>query len=290
VPFDTPFSSPLRIGDWTLNPASGEMSRGEQLVRLEERPLRLLLCLAARAGEVLSMDELLGQVWPDVVVSPDSLYQAITLLRRQLGDDTRQPAYIATVPRRGYRLIAQVSAHEPAPPPQAESALPAAAKARPRPVALAALLACAVAIGLLVWQATAGVAPAAHPRAIAVLPFLDLTDDMNEEPFADGMAEELIGKLSKMPGVEVSPAASSYHFKDKRPAVAEVAKALNVAFVLDGSVRKSGSTLRVAARLTRAGDGFVIWSENYDRAWNDKLMIQEDIAGEVSKALAKSIH
>jgi transcriptional activator of cad operon len=287
VPLDSPISSLLRIGEWRVNRATGEMARGEQLVRLDDRPLRLLLCLAARPGEVFSMEELLAQVWPDVVVTPDSLYQAITLLRRQLGDDSRQPAYIATVPRRGYRLIASV---EPVGSGTPVEAVPPAPRTRPRLLAMAALLACVVSVALLMWQGVASMAPPAPARAVAVLPFLDLTDDMNEEPFADGMAEELTGTLSKMPGVQVTPPAASYRYKDKRPAVAEMAKALNVAFILDGSVRKSGSTLRVAARLTRAADGFVVWSETYDRAWNDKLMIQQDIAGEVGKALATSIH
>jgi len=113
---------------------------------------------------------------------------------------------------------------------------------------------------------------------------------MKEEPFADGMSEEVIGKLSKLPGLAVSPPTSSFYFKDKQVTIAEVSKALHADYVLDGSVRKSGKTLRVAARLTRAQDGFVIWSENYDRDWSDKLMIQDDIAEEVAKALATSIH
>ena len=279
LPLERPLAMPFHIGDWTVDPASGEISRGATLVRLEDRTLRLLLCLAEHAGQVLSMDELLQQVWPDVVVSPDSIYQAITSLRRQLGDDSKQPSYIATVPRRGYRLIARVSALAD------EPVRPAPARTRKKLLLLIALVAGIAAIAMLVLGST----PAARPHAVAVLPFLDLTDDMNEEPFADGMTEELIGKLSKVPGLQVSPPASSFYFKEKRVTVAEVAKALNVAFVLDGSVRKSGSNLRVAARVTRASDGFVVWTDTYDRAWSDKLKIQEDIAGEVSKALASSL-
>ncbi|HEX4969731.1 MAG TPA: transcriptional regulator, partial [Steroidobacteraceae bacterium] len=94
----------LRIGDWLANPMSGELSRGEERVRLEARTMRLLLCLAERPGEVVSIDTLLSQVWSGVVVTPDSVYQAVAGLRRLLGDDAKQPAYIVTVPRLGYRL------------------------------------------------------------------------------------------------------------------------------------------------------------------------------------------
>ena len=98
----------LRIGDWLVNPLSGEIARGEERVRLEARAMRLLVCLAARPGEVVSIDALLDEVWSGVVVTPDSVYQADAALRRLLGDDAKQPAYIVTVPRLGYRLVAPV--------------------------------------------------------------------------------------------------------------------------------------------------------------------------------------
>jgi TolB-like protein len=129
----------------------------------------------------------------------------------------------------------------------------------------------------------------AGPKTIAVLPFLDLTDSMNEEPFADGMTEELIHKLSKMQGLRVPGPTDSFYFKGKQLPLAEIARSLRVSYVLDGSVRKSGDTLRVAARLVRADDGYVVWSETYDRPVDDKLMVQDDIAGEVTSALRTSI-
>ena len=126
-------------------------------------------------------------------------------------------------------------------------------------------------------------------KAIAVLPFLDLTEGMKQEEFADGMTEELIDKLSKIPGLRVTPPTSSFYFKGKQITVGDVAKSLGVAYVLDGSVRKSGVQLRVAARLIRADSGYVVWSETYDRPLHDILMVQDDIAGEVTKALSASI-
>jgi len=280
----------LRIGDWLVNPLSGEIARGEERVRLEARTMRLLLCLAATPGEVVSIDTLLGQVWSGVVVTPDSVYQAVAALRRLLGDDAKQPAYIVTVPRLGYRLVAPVESLADAP------STPTPARIGSRAFLLVALGILLV-VGSLTYyliaernaasQAAANAAPS--PKAIAVLPFLDLTDSMNEEPFADGMTEELIHKLSKVKGLRVPAPTASFYFKGKQLPVAEIARSLHVSYVLDGSVRKSGDTLRVAARLLRADDGYVVWSENYDRPLDDKLMVQDDIANEVTSALRASI-
>jgi TolB-like protein len=138
-------------------------------------------------------------------------------------------------------------------------------------------------------QSVSPVIAAQPQKSVAVLPFLDLTDGMKEEEFADGMTEELIDKLSKIPDFRVPAPTSSFYFKGKKVPLAEIAKTLGVAFVLDGSVRKSAGRFRVAARLVRAENGYVIWSETYDRPLVDKLLVQEDIAGEVAKALRASI-
>jgi len=277
----------LRIGDWFVNPLSGEIARGEERVRLEARTMRLLLRLAATPGEVVSIDALLDQVWSGVVVTPDSVYQAVAALRRLLGDDAKQPAYIVTVPRLGYRLVAPVESLADVP------AAPRPARASSRTHVLLALGILLV-VGSLTYylvaerNAASHAAAAASPKAIAVLPFLDLTDSMNEEPFADGMTEELIHRLSKVKGLRVPAPTASFYFKGKQLPVAEIARSLHVSYVLDGSVRKSGETLRVAARLVRADDGYVVWSENYDRPLTDKLMVQDDIASEVTSALSRT--
>src|ERR1041385_4776387 len=96
----------LRIGEWRFNPISGELSRDGKTERLDARSLRLLLCLGERPGEVISIDELLNNAWAGVNVSPDSVYQAVTALRRVLGDNPKEPVYIETVPRLGYRMVA----------------------------------------------------------------------------------------------------------------------------------------------------------------------------------------
>ena len=273
--------------------------------------MRLLVCLAEHAGQVVSIDELLNQVWTDVTVSPDSVYQAVTSLRRLLGDDPKQPTYIVTVPRMGYRMVAAVGPWKGSESPEVETGKIAISRAegaremghpgfrrtRTKWAAGAMLLLSLVVVTGLVFRSkvarggqSVSSAIAAQPlKSVAVLPFLDLTEGMKEEEFADGMTEELIDKLSKIPDFRVPAATSSFYFKGKQVPLAEIARTLGVAYVLDGSVRKSAARFRVAARLVRADSGYVMWSESYDRPLDDKLMVQEDIAGEVAKALRASI-
>jgi TolB-like protein/DNA-binding winged helix-turn-helix (wHTH) protein len=306
-------STRFRIGDWQVDSVAGQISRNGETARVEVRTMRLLVCLAEHAGQVVSIDDLLNHAWTGVAVSPDSVYQAVASLRRLLGDDPKQPTYIETVPRLGYRMLAAVSpwpdpsnGTQSIPPPGSLPTLDQNTPTHPmtaEPVphsrrngwlaltAIAALL-LAIAIPLLFHAKAANNTPAPSPTAlptpqnsIAVLPFLDLTQGMKEEEFADGMTEELIDKLSKIPGLRVPSPTSSFYFKGKQIPVADIAKSLGVAYVVDGSVRKSGEMLRVAARLVRADNGYVVWSETYDRPFTDRLMVQDDIAGEVAKAL-----
>jgi transcriptional activator of cad operon len=276
--------------------------------------MRLLLCLAAHPGQVVSIDDLLNEVWSDVTVAPDSVYQAVASLRRLLGDDPKQPTYIETVPRLGYRMVASVHAgtdestgRAPSSP-GSDDSVPATIRATrdaPSPAprfktgfawALGVALCLALFVAFLFQgkfasnnhSASAAIAPQPE-KSIAVLPFLDLTEGMTHEEFADGMTEELIDKFSKIPGLRVPSATSSFYFKGKKVTVADIAKALGVTYVLDGSTRKSGPRVRVAARLVRADNGYVIWAETYDRPFNDIVTLQDDIAGEVTKALRASI-
>jgi transcriptional activator of cad operon len=323
----------LRIGAWCVNPASGQISRDGETARVEARTMRLLLCLAEHAGEVVSIDDLLNQVWSGVFVNQDSVYQAVASLRRVLGDDPKQPTYIATVPRLGYRMVAAVSPGADQSVAQAgaqtnaqadssrvsdsEHAARSTADAPDEPkksaprlragimLAAGAALCVALVVAFLFHGKVANNNPSSSPaialppkKSVAVLPFLDLTEGMTHEEFADGMTEELIDKLSKIPDLRVPPPTSSFYFKGKlwphshetpQITIADIAKALGVTYVLDGSVRKSGARLRVATRLIRADNGFVVWSETYDRPFHDILMVQDDIASEVTKALSASI-
>lgn len=286
-----------------MDPALGEISRRGETVRVEVRTMKVLMCLAQRPGEVVSLDDLLNAGWEGVAVSPDSVYQAVASLRRLLGDDPKQPLYIATVPRLGYRMVAAV---EPWADDHAGRSSDVTSEVRTTSgsrvgskwvvvtvllIAIAIVLTWAVLIRSRVAGNSSGSAVLAsqNQRSIAVLPFLDLTDGMKEEEFADGMTEELIDKLSKISDFRVPAATVSFYYKDKRVPLADIAKQMNVVYVLDGSVRKSSARFRVAARLVRAENGYVMWSEDYDRPLGDKLWVQEDIAAEVAKALRASI-
>jgi TolB-like protein/DNA-binding winged helix-turn-helix (wHTH) protein len=283
----------LRIGAWCVDPASRRISREGKTVRLEARTMRLLLCLAEHAGRVVSVDELLEQVWAGVIVTPDSVYQAVAALRRLLGDDPKQPTYIATEPRLGYRMVAPVSPWIDQPAAESDQLSTAALRRPGRWITVGAALLVLLGVAFFAYRSLQNnVHSLSDPpqKSVAVMPFLDLTtQEMDQEYLADGMTEELIDKLSKMPGFRVPAPTSSFFYKNKKATIPDIAKALGVAYVVDGSLRKSGSTIRVAARLIRADSGYVVWSETYDRRVDDILKLQDDIAGEVMKALRTSI-
>jgi len=291
---DRPPPIALRIGSWSVDPLTNQIARDGASVRLEARTMRLLLCLAEHAGETVTTNELMDRVWSGTIVTQDSIYQAVAALRRQLGDDPKNPDYIVTVPRKGYRMVAKVLSDSagsgPVPavsPALAGNPLRARYSRTGFLLGVAALVAGVLALGFS--SHVSSVRVPLQGQSIAVLPFLDLTSEaMDEEYFADGMTEELIDRLSKLPGLRVQPPTASFYFKGKRMTVGAVARALNVAYVLDGSVRKSGPNLRIAVRLVRADDGFIVWSEAYDRLSGDLLKVQDDIAGRVAQALEGS--
>jgi len=294
--------------------------------------MNLLICLAEHAGQVMSVEQLLDEVWKDVVVNPDSVYQTIATLRRMLKDDAREPRYIANVVRRGYRLIAPVIregigsaaptdlAPGPANPARAEastplieSAYPAGARISPppsgaRPVRRTTLLLALAGVLVLttvyfgsillagyrahhVQTGTATsvrVTPTPY-KSVAVLPFLDLSEHHDEGYFADGISEELIDVIAREPNIRIPARTSSFYFKDRQVTVAEIARALNVTHLLEGSVRRSGDTFRVSVQLIQADSGFHIWSKTYDRPVTDIFKVQDEIAAAVVESLESSL-
>jgi TolB-like protein/Tfp pilus assembly protein PilF len=126
-------------------------------------------------------------------------------------------------------------------------------------------------------------------KSIAVLPFTDMSEKRDQEYFSDGMTEELIDMLTKIPELRVPARTSSFYFKGKQANIAEIARALGVANVLEGSVRKSGNTIRITAQLVRADNGYHVWSETFDRQLGDVFKIQDDIAQSVVGALKVSL-
>ena len=309
MPMNPSDPSVLRIGEWRVDPSLDEISRDGTTVKLEPRAMRVLVCLAERAGHVVSVDQLLDAVWGDVVVTPDSVYQSVAGLRRALGDSTKEPAYIANVLRRGYRLVAPVApwvdaavdskaeeAAEASPVPL--PATPAPGPGRVRWPLVVLVVAAALAIGYPIaerlrpskhdttadLETTAATVDIGEP-SVAVLPFADVSDHKSQDYFADGLSEVLIDRLAMLPGLRVPAKASSFYFKGKQATIPEIAKALGVAHLLMGSVRKSGNTLRITARLVRADNGYQIWSQTFDRPLTDVFEIQEEITGALTQVL-----
>jgi transcriptional activator of cad operon len=302
----------IRIGAWRVDAASEQISKDGSTLKLERRSMQLLLCLADHPGQILSVDDLLDRVWAGVVVTPDSVYQAVASLRRVLGDDANEPTYIANIPRRGYSLVAPVAPWVDQPDTAAESNQPPPAavknRARSRWATIGSVLALILALVLFVKETrrplktvveqtpsapvarAAPVAQRAVPaNSIAVLPFVDLSEKKDQQYFADGMAEEIIGRLVRAPDLRVPARTSSFYFKDKSSTVADIAVALGVANVLEGSVRSSGTRVRVTAQLVRADDGFQVWSQSYDRELRDIFEVQDDIATDIATALQISL-
>jgi len=308
-----PDAHAIRVGAWRVDPMLDEISKDGTNVKLEPRTMRLLVCLAENAGQVLSVEQLLDEVWKDVVVTPNSVYHAVAELRRVLGDDPKEPSYIANVLRRGYRLVAPVSSWVDAPAvPEADSPATTSTETTAPPATAAtgsaflrSGIALIVALALLLAYLAADrfwlskPVTAEHPataatravadQSIAVLPFIDMSEKKDQEYFADGMAEEIIGLLSKVPDLHVPARTSSFYFKGKQTTIAEIAKALGVAHVLEGSVRKSGNTVRITAQLVRVDNGYQVWSETFDRQLDDIFKIQDEIAGDVVKSLKASL-
>jgi TolB-like protein/DNA-binding winged helix-turn-helix (wHTH) protein/Tfp pilus assembly protein PilF len=285
---------PFRIGDWRLDPALDEISRDGRRIKLEPRMTRLLCCLAERPGEVVSLNTLLDRVWPGVVVSQSSVYQAIAQLRRELGDTEAEPRYIATVPRRGYRLVATVAYGDPAPSAaNTGTPAPAAAGMAPAPPGKRKLASALVAAAVLVAAILAAVKFLPGPAqvasaapAIAVLPFDDLSADASNEIFCEGLTEEVLNSLARVPKLRVIGRTSSARFADGSAGHREIGEALGVSHILEGSVRRTGNRVRVSAQLVSARDGFQVWSNSFDRPAGDTLGIQSQIARAVVDALA----
>lgn len=289
----------LRIGDWHVDPILGQISRNGETARVEARTLRLLLVLAERPGETVSIEELLDRVWAGVVVTPDSVYQAVATLRRLLGDDSKQPRYIATVPRLGYRMVAAVvgfpqEAKGPtgAPGPS----VPEASGLRDKPVRSrhlvvtmeAVVAGFALVVGLILLRASDSlVAPGRSQLSVGVAPFVDLTPSMDQEQLADEVTEGVADRLSRNPALHTPGFRSSYYLIGKTTNVAEVGRILAVAYVVDGSVRRSGDTIRIAARLVRADSGLVIWSQVFEQPLRSLDIAQDNIARAVAAALTK---
>jgi transcriptional activator of cad operon len=284
----------MQIGEWIVNPSLDTITKGSETQKLEPRTMRLLLCLANSAGEVVSIERLLNEVWTGVVVGSASVYQAVSQLRKLLGDVDPDPTYIVTVPRKGYRLIAAVKRdavqNAPAPPPVAEAApipvsVPAKRNLLPLIAAAAALIALAVATSVIWKKSSTASLLANSANSIVVLPFIDMTADKTDQSFCDGLTEELSSWLAQIPTLKVVARTSAFAFRGQAEDVRKIGKALDTSHILEGSIRRSGDRMRITVQLIDARTGYHLWSEDFDRPVDDAIKIQEDISRSVAGVL-----
>jgi len=259
----------FRFGGVVVDVDRREVRVDGQRVDLQPKAFDLLSYLIRHRDRVVDRDELMEALWPGLVVTDDSLTQALRRARRVVGDDGTRQAVIRTVQRRGFRFVATLDApagDEPAATSSISAAPQGSATTEPP-------------------SSTASPAGAAATiTALAVLPFLDLSPARDQRYFCDGIAEELANALGQVPRLRVAARTSAFAFRDDTVEAREIARRLGVDALVEGSVRRAGDQLRVTAKLVDA-DGFQCWTSTWDRPLTDVFVIQEEIARQVVAAL-----
>lgn len=264
----------VRIGTMTFDLVAREL-RDQQgnPVTLRSQSAEVLAHLAQNLGQVIAKDDLIAAIWPDTFVTDDSLVQCITDIRRALGGDQR--GMVQTHPRKGYRLVVS-----------SPSEVPATWSPHRRARIAAVMLAAAALLGLLaasVWFLPLG-DPVTRKPSIAVLPFDNLGGDAATGRLASGLTEDIITDLARFPEVDVVARNSTAQFAGGAD-VRKIGEILDVAFVLEGSIQRSGDQVRLTAQLIDAADGTHVWSERWDRPAEDLFMVQTEIADQVANRI-----
>ena len=256
-----------------------------------------LLFFVEHPGELLEKRRLLETLWPNVIVEESNLTQTIHTLRRVLDERPGEHRFIVTVPGRGYRFVAEVAivdapVEEPAP-------VAATPELRPSPRRFRAIAAgmvlAVIGIAVLALQGNSTEATANPGRevdalskapSVAVLPFVDMSAEQNQEHFAEGLSEEILNLLAQSSSMRVIARTSSFSFRERRDMdIASIARELDATHVLEGSVRKSGARLRITAQLVDAKTSGHLWSQTFDRDLGDVFRIQDEIAAAVFDSL-----
>jgi TolB-like protein len=239
-----------RFGRFELNPTTRQLLADGQPVALGARALDVLLALIERRERLVTKEELLELVWPNLVVEENNLQVQVSALRKLLG-----PQAIGTIPGRGYRFTALLGADE---------ALPAAA--------------------------SAVAAPSHELPSIAVLPFLNMGADPEKDYFADGITEDIITELSRWRSLAVTSRNATFRFKGKPIDMQQAGRALGVRFLVEGSVRRIGERIRVTAQLIDAETGNHVWGERFDRPMADLFAVQDEIVHTIVATLVGRVH
>lgn len=264
--------------------------------------MTVLIFLAQAAGDVISREQLEAAAWEGLVVGYDSLASTIIKLRKAFEDDSKNPRIIETVPKRGYRLIAPVSAITSLTPTEGGSgaeSLEEPARDTPAPLRTEERLAqvlvdyrtkamiVATALIALVVVVYFGMRPADNSRTltVAVLPFKNMSDDPQQQYFSDGMTADLITDLSKLSALSVIARNTVFSYKNDDVDVRKVARELGAQYVIEGSVRKAGNTVRISATLIDAGNGINIWADRFDGALDNVFDLQDKVTSRIVESL-----
>ena len=284
------------FGPFRLDPQKRRLMRDGEVLRLTPKAFDLLLVLVEERGRTVEKDELFAKVWPGVVVEENNLNQNITALRKSLGDSRQESQYIATIPGVGYRFVAEVaetssqaqgvtldqsgdkSPHSKAAPGARGSLFGYAL------VVVIPLVMVAAGFGLYKLYSKEKRAPVAI-SSIMVLPLENLSGDPEQEYFADGMTDALIGDLAKIGGLHVISRTSSMHYKGTKKSLPEIAKEIRVDAVVEGTVQRSGDRVVIRAQLIHAATDRHLWVETYERPMRDVL----DLQSEIARAIAREV-
>ena len=263
-------------------------------VPIGHRALDVLRVLVDRAGELVTRDEIIAAAWPDTVVEDNNLNMQIAALRRALDAGRSDPSCIQTIPRRGYRFIAPVT-RVGRPSGLKRSDDPPDPIARPHNRSRLVLGAALASMILVIAAATAAwkVLPnwsmagrPVPPMSIVVLPFANLSGDAGQQYFVDGITEDLTTDLSRLADMLVISRDTAFTYKDKSISAKQIGRELDVRYVLEGSVQRSETDVRINAQLIDATTDTHLWAERFDRSIGDLMALQNEITGRIAVALS----
>ena len=279
------------FGEFTLDLDRGALLRAGTDVKLRPKSFEVLSYLVQRHGLLVTKDELLDAIWGQTVVTEDSIVHCLSDIRKAIHDQSQE--MIRTVPRRGYIFDIPVTKHGGLVTKSDAPSRSKSASSWPR-WSLAAALVLVFGVTAVWWwfgnrgidvAVTAGPKPMIAQHSIAVLPFLDMSPEQDQAYLADGISEDILNLLAKVPDLRVISRSSAFSFKGRNIEIPTVAQQLDVAYVLEGSVRRAGKQLRITAQLIEARSDTHLWSETYDRKLDNIFQIQDEIAASVVDAL-----
>ncbi len=275
------------FADLQLDVRRRSLTRKSQDVPLPKLSFKVLVALVEAAPDLVSHDDLIERVWgPNRVITAENLTQRMMMLRHAIGDDSSHPCYVEGVRGEGYRLVPAVEKVKTDRSTDVRRRIPVWRQTSVAMLAVALLVAGLYLIAGHIGKLSDEPVQDSRPeKSIAVLPFVNMSDDRDNEYFSDGLSEEILNLLTKIPGLKVIGRTSSFAYKGKNEDLRVIGQTLGVKTVLEGSVRKSGDRVRITTQLIDVSDGSHIWSETYERTMIDIFAVQDDVAAAVIDAL-----